>query len=476
MNTRTDGSYSFASLPNGVYTLTQNQVAGYSDGRDSQNPPFLGTLENDRFVGLNLAGNVVATNYNFGERLVVAANSSLSGSVYIDMNRNGIRNGGEPGLKQVEIRLSGNVVRSVFTNDAGQYFFGNLPAGTYNVFEVQPTPYDDGDETLGNRGGTVVADGFNSIVLDGTAVGTGYDFGEHLRPKPSLNSIGGIVYLDVNNNGLRDLQELVVPNVQITLSGTASSTTFTGVDGTYVFVNLPDGVYAITESHPADFLDGIDVLGTPTSGILNNDQFEQVALSNNTVAINYNFGERGLRFPSKIHLLASTPPAEQIILERMTGASLRWRPSTGVDSLGFNPHYSMDTDNDGTISPLDVLVVINAINLGGSQVGFTRTIAGYTVEEGLYLDVDGDRYLSPLDVLTIVNYLNARYSGGAGEGESDDDAINDAINDAFDVSSSSIAVLLDLDLRRTTDDWDKEDRDEAYPSAVQVLVKDVALS
>ncbi len=470
--TGNDGAYRFTTLGNGTYTISQQQPAGFDDGRDTRGTPALGLLENDRFVGLNLAGNVVASNYNFGERLVVAANSSLSGSVYIDMNRNGIRDGSEPGLKQVEIRLSGSVVRSVFTNDAGRYFFGNLPAGTYNVFEVQPTPYDDGDETLGNRGGTVVADGFNSIVLDGTVVGTGYDFGEHLRPKPSLNSIGGIVYLDVNNNGRRDLQELVVPNVQVTLSGTASSTTFTGVDGTYVFVNLPDGVYTITESHPADFLDGIDTLGTPPSGILNNDQFEQVALANNTVAINYNFGERGLRFPSKIHLLASTPPAEQIILERMTGASLRWKPSTGADSLGFNPHYSMDTDNDGTISPLDVLVVINAINLGGSQVGFTRTIAGYTVDEGLYLDVDGDRYLSPLDVLTIVNYLNARSSSGAGEGESDYDVVHDAIH----TSSSSIAVLLDLDLRRTKDDWDKDDWDKVHSSTVLDLVKDAAMS
>ena len=112
----------------------------------------------------------------------------------------------------------------------------------------------------------------------------------------------------------------------------------------------------------------------------------------------------------------------------------------------------MDTDNDGTISPLDVLVVINAINLGGSQVGFTRTIAGYTVDEGLYLDVDGDRYLSPLDVLTIVNYLNARSSSGAGEGESDYDVVYDAIH----ASSSSIAVLLDLDLRHFKGDLSGE--------------------
>jgi RHS repeat-associated protein len=66
-----------------------------------------------------------------------------------------------------------------------------------------------------------------------------------------------------------------------------------------------------------------------------------------------------------------------------------------------NPVHSLDVDNDNSVSPLDVLVVINAINQG--NIGPFETI---NVADGYYLDADGDGQLSPLDVLAIINYLN----------------------------------------------------------------------
>jgi len=444
--TGTDGSYRFFGLPNGIYSIIQTQPSGFDDGAETQGNPLLGTVSNDRFQGISLNGGINAVGYNFGEKAIVAANSSLAGSVYIDRNRNGQRDANEPGLRQVEIRLSGTVDRTVLTNEAGNYFFDGLPAGTYNIFEVQPAPYDDGEETLGTLGGTLVSDGFNSIVLDGIVTGTGYSFGEILRTLPSLNSIGGIVYLDVNNNGRRDPQELVVPNVQITLSGTFNSTTFTGADGTYAFANLPDGVYTVAQTHPADFLDGIDSIGTPASGVLRNDRFENVILSDSMVAIGYNFGERGLRFPNKIHLLASTPPSDQIIMEKMQGVSLRTAVYTGPESLGHNPHFSMDTDYDGYVTPLDVLVLINAINSGTSGYGYGRVSAGNTVLENRFLDVDNDRLLSPLDVLLVTNFLNQRsisLRNRSGEGES-------GTHGLVWGSVNGVAVVLDVDLRSRT--------------------------
>lgn len=66
-----------------------------------------------------------------------------------------------------------------------------------------------------------------------------------------------------------------------------------------------------------------------------------------------------------------------------------------------NPVQPLDVDNDSSISPLDVLVVINSINQG--NIGPFETI---NVADGYYLDADGDGQLSPLDVLAIINYLN----------------------------------------------------------------------
>lgn len=59
---------------------------------------------------------------------------------------------------------------------------------------------------------------------------------------------------------------------------------------------------------------------------------------------------------------------------------------------------AMDTDRDSSISPLDVLVVINSINTGGGRYTFDY-------------DVDRDSNISPLDVLIVINYLNSSSSG-----------------------------------------------------------------
>ncbi|MFM8396427.1 MAG: dockerin type I domain-containing protein, partial [Pirellula sp.] len=54
---------------------------------------------------------------------------------------------------------------------------------------------------------------------------------------------------------------------------------------------------------------------------------------------------------------------------------------------------AMDTDRDTSVSPLDVLVVINTINTGGGRYSFDY-------------DVDRDGNISPLDVLIVINFLN----------------------------------------------------------------------
>ncbi len=59
---------------------------------------------------------------------------------------------------------------------------------------------------------------------------------------------------------------------------------------------------------------------------------------------------------------------------------------------------AMDTDRDSSVSPLDVLVVINSINTGGGRYSFDY-------------DVDRDGNISPLDVLIVINYLNTSAAG-----------------------------------------------------------------
>lgn len=87
----------------------------------------------------------------------------------------------------------------------------------------------------------------------------------------------------------------------------------------------------------------------------------------------------------------------------------------GADRFRWtNPINRMDVDQDQSVSPLDVLSMINDINQYGA-----RSLGRLTQRAVNYLDVDGDGSLSPLDILNVINHLNARSSGAEGEGSSE---------------------------------------------------------
>jgi hypothetical protein len=74
-----------------------------------------------------------------------------------------------------------------------------------------------------------------------------------------------------------------------------------------------------------------------------------------------------------------------------------------------------DVDNDDSVTPLDVLAIVNLLNSD-----FPRNLSLQTpFNPPLYIDTDYDTFLSPLDVLIVVNFLN---STGSGEGEGADTA------------------------------------------------------
>jgi len=68
-----------------------------------------------------------------------------------------------------------------------------------------------------------------------------------------------------------------------------------------------------------------------------------------------------------------------------------------------------DVNNDGLISALDVLVIINEINRNEA-----RPLDGSGLTPIPYYDVDGNRSIEAIDVLIVINYIN---SNPEGEGE-----------------------------------------------------------
>lgn len=120
--------------------------------------------------------------------------------------------------------------------------------------------------------------------------------------------LAGQVYVDLNNNGIRDPNELGIAGVNVVLNKTDGPYTFTGLvattdaNGQYVFTEvdggpvLPAGRYTLVEVHPPAFFDGQDTPGAPAP--LDppfNDAFGGIVLGAGGAAVGFNFGEGGIR-------------------------------------------------------------------------------------------------------------------------------------------------------------------------------------
>ena len=228
---------------------------------------------------------------------------SIGSTVFADPNDNGFQDGGELGLSGVTVELladlndSGTIdgaettaFRTTMTNGSGDYFFGDLSPGVYQVRIPTPpaghllssTPTDvlDNREDSDDNGsqvaiGDVTISPLISLApgqepLDTgpeTGQGNGQDAGADENgdmtvdfgfvPVVDVVSVGSTVFLDPNNSGLQDMGEMGIASVTVNLMrtgidgmiGTADdvvvASTVTDPSGNYFFGNLPAGDYFI---------------------------------------------------------------------------------------------------------------------------------------------------------------------------------------------------------------------------------------
>ena len=135
-----------------------------------------------------------------------------------------------------------------------------------------------------------------------------------LEPQPA--SLSGFVYVDTNNDGNFDANELPIAGVTVTLIGTdtlgnaVNLTRQTGSDGAYHFDNLRAGTYRIVESQPTTHRDGKDTPSKSLSAVTTNDQFANITLTAGTNGTAFNFGELRPQL-SKKDFLASSAAGQQ---------------------------------------------------------------------------------------------------------------------------------------------------------------------
>ena len=252
------------------------------------------------------------TDYLFGE----LPPADPVGYVFIDVNDDGIRETGEPGVPGVLITVTGTndlgqpVTLTDLTDANGYYQFQYLRAGSYRIDETQPVSYIDGQEQNGTPPATVANDSFQDLDLTWGELAGDYNFGEL-----AFGSLAGRVFIDNNQNGLPEAGEWGLPGVTITLTGTdlrghaVFRTTTTDLNGAYLFDAVPPGLFRLEETQPSLLLDGLDRVGS-LGGTLQPDAVDQIFLDPNEDGINYDFGEDG-PLPgliTKRHLLARNRP------------------------------------------------------------------------------------------------------------------------------------------------------------------------
>jgi len=165
--TAPDGSYKFDRLIPGKYKVsetsrtgwTQIYPAGGSHAVDFsfRSPPF------------------ESKNNDFGNKLVA---QSISGVKYNDLNGNGKRDPGEPGLQNWTINLeqpAGTVIKTAVTAADGSYSFTDLAAGIYVISEVLQPSWTQKSPPGGKHTVTLTAS---------TSSASGKDFGNSINNLP----------------------------------------------------------------------------------------------------------------------------------------------------------------------------------------------------------------------------------------------------------------------------------------------------
>lgn len=124
---------------------------------------------------------MVTSSSTQNDSLASSQSGSISGTKFNDLNSNGVRDTGEPGLANFQIQLinsSGNVISTQTTNASGSYQFLNLANSPYVVREVNQSGFEQTAPTF-SKTTTPSTNNFQSPV-DITGVDA-VDFDEFLE-------------------------------------------------------------------------------------------------------------------------------------------------------------------------------------------------------------------------------------------------------------------------------------------------------
>ncbi len=241
----------------------------------------------------NMQDDDMDTNGNMTVDFSFQPSGSVGSTVFFDFDNNGMQDAANPneaGIEGVTVQLFADLdgdgtpetqVGEVMTGSMGEYYFGDLPNGTYSV--VIPTaPANAMTNSTGQDAGSTDPDlengaqaspgdptssapfmlvaGNQPIGADEANTNDAQDDGTMNNPDEDGNmtidfgfipsfSLGSTVFADLNNNGMQDAGEMGLPGITVTLyeadGVTVITTDVTDANGDYFFGELAPGDYVV---------------------------------------------------------------------------------------------------------------------------------------------------------------------------------------------------------------------------------------
>ena len=242
--TNPDGTYTISGIAPGTISIFDVVPTGWH----ATSP-----VTSIRSLVLKNGENVAGINFGNAE----PRNSTISGVVFADSNKNGVRDPLENGLAGITVYLdlnnngaldptdlqtvtSENLYYTPTVNEAGSYSFSHLASGTYAVRQVIPAALS----------ATPSAQFEHPVTMLAAENHSGVDFADVFR----RNEIHGVKFRDTNGNHIRDLEETGVGGTTIFIDSNRNDAldpdeerTVTLPDGSYSFIGLDPGAYVVRE-------------------------------------------------------------------------------------------------------------------------------------------------------------------------------------------------------------------------------------
>jgi len=204
------------------------------------------------------------TNVNFG---YYGTDPVIYGLVWLDLDRDGVRDAGEPGLSGASVALTGAFSATLLSQADGTYIFRTnsegaaLTTGSYTVTVTPPSgptwiyTFESATNTFGVSNSNSPLNGVMTFpVTSVTETSGSWNFGLIVE---GVRKIGDTVYFDMDANGAQGTNEVGIAGVDVKLyldtngNGLMDATDFlwttqtTDANGKYLFTNLASSVYFV---------------------------------------------------------------------------------------------------------------------------------------------------------------------------------------------------------------------------------------